>query len=68
MTEAAKIQKTDAQVYLESITLMGGTLTDEQRQHYRALLTAESPMVTGAGDLADAIAEAVAALQAPSPK
>ena len=68
MTDAAKVQKSDAQAYLESVSPLGGALTAEQSLHYQALLTAESPLVTGAGDLADAIAEAAAALPTPSPK
>lgn len=68
MNEPVKVKKSEAQAYLESVSPLGGALTDEQSQHYRALLTAESQLVTGAGDLADAIAEAVAALPAPALK
>lgn len=66
MTEPVKIQKSDAQRYLESVSPLGGALTDEQSRHYQALLTAESPLITGAGDLADALEEMAAAFPVPT--
>lgn len=68
MNDAVKVQRSKAQAYLESVSPLGGALTTEQSRHYQALLTAENPMVTGAGDLADAIAEAAAALPTPALK
>lgn len=44
-----------AQAYLNKVIPFGESLTDEQSRDYQELLTFESPLVTGVGDLADAI-------------